>query len=170
LSIFRHPNVHQHLIPRALFSTQVPESVKEWEALAEKELSRIEGVTVDTLRSNRVTPEGIAVQPVYWDLKDSDAEMPGVYPYTRGPYASMYTSKPWTIRQYAGFSSAEESNAFYRANLAAGVQGLSVAYDLPTHRGYDSDNGTFSQIIKEYLSPMMLDLPVSHVKPSFLVL
>ena len=65
---------------------------------------------------------------------------PGSYPYTRGPYASMYTARPWTVRQYAGVSTAEESNAFYRANLAAGQQGLSVAFALATHRGYDSDN------------------------------
>ncbi|MEO1255173.1 MAG: methylmalonyl-CoA mutase family protein, partial [Bacteroidota bacterium] len=64
----------------------------------------------------------------------------GVPPYLRGPYATMYTSRPWTIRQYAGFSTAEESNAFYRRNLAAGQKGLSVAFDLATHRGYDSDN------------------------------
>lgn len=69
-----------------------------------------------------------------------NVEVPGVYPYTRGPYATMYTNKPWTIRQYAGFSTAEESNAFYKNNLAAGVMGLSVAFDLATHRGYDSDH------------------------------
>jgi methylmalonyl-CoA mutase len=67
-------------------------------------------------------------------------EVPGVYPFTRGPYASMYTNRPWTIRQYSGFSTVEESNAFYRRNLAAGQQGLSVAFDLATHRGYDSDH------------------------------
>lgn len=122
------------------FTYKLPKSVETWEKLAEKELSRSEGVTVESLRTRR-SPEGIDIQPVYWDLNNPDAEMPGVYPYTRGPYASMYTSKPWTIRQYAGFSSAEESNAFYRANLKAGVQGLSVAFDLPSHRGYDSDNG-----------------------------
>ena len=64
----------------------------------------------------------------------------GLPPFLRGPYATMYVQKPWTIRQYAGFSTAEESNAFYRRNLAAGQKGLSVAFDLPTHRGYDSDN------------------------------
>lgn len=64
----------------------------------------------------------------------------GVFPYTRGPYATMYTNRPWTIRQYAGFSTVEESNKFYRANLKAGQQGLSVAFDLATHRGYDSDH------------------------------
>lgn len=67
-------------------------------------------------------------------------EVPGVYPFTRGPYASMYTNRPWTIRQYSGFSTVEDSNAFYRRNLSAGQQGLSVAFDLATHRGYDSDH------------------------------
>ena len=65
---------------------------------------------------------------------------PGLPPYVRGPYPTMYVDQPWTIRQYAGFSTAEESNAFYRRNLAAGQKGLSVAFDLPTHRGYDSDD------------------------------
>ena len=65
---------------------------------------------------------------------------PGIAPFLRGPYPSMYATRPWTIRQYAGFSTAEESNKFYRKNLAAGQMGLSVAFDLPTHRGYDSDN------------------------------
>src|SRR6478609_21092 len=68
------------------------------------------------------------------------AQYPGVFPYLRGPYASMYINKPWTIRQYAGFSTAEESNAFYKNNLKSGQTGLSVAFDLPTHRGYDSDH------------------------------
>ncbi|NTZ42059.1 methylmalonyl-CoA mutase [Altererythrobacter sp. SALINAS58] len=88
------------------------------------------------------TPEGIAVKPLYTsaDTADLDPGMPGFAPYTRGPYASMYTGRPWTIRQYAGFSTAEESNAFYRRNLAAGQKGLSVAFDLATHRGYDSDH------------------------------
>ncbi|MGB1119854.1 MAG: methylmalonyl-CoA mutase family protein, partial [Chitinophagales bacterium] len=67
-------------------------------------------------------------------------QAPGIFPYRRGPYASMYLGRPWTIRQYAGFSTAEASNAFYRKNLAAGQKGLSVAFDLPTHRGYDSDH------------------------------
>ncbi len=90
------------------------------------------------------TPEGIDVKPVYTslDLEENNYEesMPGMYPFTRGPYATMYTVRPWTIRQYAGFSTAEESNAFYKKNLAAGQKGLSVAFDLATHRGYDSDN------------------------------
>src|SRR6187399_1351183 len=84
------------------------------------------------------TPEGIAVQPVYGG--GEDGEYPGFAPFTRGPYATMYSVRPWTIRQYSGFSTAEESNAFYRANLAAGQMGLSVAFDLATHRGYDSDH------------------------------
>ncbi|GBG73749.1 hypothetical protein CBR_g17089 [Chara braunii] len=86
---------------------------------------------------------GIPVKPVYAseDVPEGIGdEMPGVYPFTRGPYATMYTQRPWTIRQYAGFSTAEESNAFYRRNLAAGQKGLSVAFDLATHRGYDSDH------------------------------
>ncbi len=90
------------------------------------------------------TPEGITVKPVYdaTDLAGLDAveSYPGVPPYLRGPYPTMYTQRPWTIRQYAGFSTAEDSNAFYRRNLAAGQKGLSIAFDLATHRGYDSDH------------------------------
>jgi methylmalonyl-CoA mutase len=90
------------------------------------------------------TPEGIVVPPLYTgaDLDGLDflATYPGLTPYLRGPYPTMYVNQPWTIRQYAGFSTAEESNAFYRRNLAAGQKGLSVAFDLPTHRGYDSDH------------------------------
>ena len=88
------------------------------------------------------TPEGIDVKPLYTsdDTEGLDPGVPGMAPFTRGPYASMYTGRPWTIRQYAGFSTAEESNAFYRRNLAAGQKGLSVAFDLATHRGYDSDH------------------------------
>ncbi|MGW4699656.1 methylmalonyl-CoA mutase [Streptomyces sp. NPDC004285] len=90
------------------------------------------------------TPEGIAVKPLYTgqDLEGLDFldTRPGMAPYLRGPYPTMYVNQPWTIRQYAGFSTAEESNAFYRRNLAAGQKGLSVAFDLPTHRGYDSDH------------------------------
>jgi len=86
--------------------------------------------------------KGIYVKPVYTkaDTANLASEVPGAYPYTRGPYASMYTVRPWTVRQYAGFSTVEESNKFYRKNLAAGQQGLSVAFDLATHRGYDSDH------------------------------
>jgi methylmalonyl-CoA mutase len=90
------------------------------------------------------TPEGIAVKPLYaaGDLAGLDFldTYPGIAPYLRGPYPTMYVNQPWTIRQYAGFSTAEESNAFYRRNLAAGQKGLSVAFDLATHRGYDSDH------------------------------
>ncbi|MFF7455614.1 methylmalonyl-CoA mutase [Kitasatospora sp. NPDC008115] len=90
------------------------------------------------------TPEGIGVKPLYTagDLAGLDflGTYPGIAPYLRGPYPTMYVNQPWTVRQYAGFSTAEESNAFYRRNLAAGQKGLSVAFDLPTHRGYDSDH------------------------------
>jgi len=87
-------------------------------------------------------PQGISVKPLYTkdDTEGIEKEIPGKFPFTRGPYASMYTVKPWTVRQYAGFSTVEESNAFYRKNLAMGQQGLSVAFDLATHRGYDSDH------------------------------
>src|SRR5215831_18588892 len=91
-----------------------------------------------------LTPEGIAVKKVYsaGDTRDLDFldGYPGIAPYLRGPYPTMYVTQPWTIRQYAGFSTAEDSNAFYRRNLAAGQKGLSVAFDLATHRGYDSDH------------------------------
>src|ERR1700752_123227 len=91
-----------------------------------------------------LSPEGIPVKPVYGeaDLAGIDflETWPGLPPYLRGPYPTMYVNQPWTLRQYAGFSTAEESNAFYRANLAGGQKGLSVAFDLATHRGYDSDH------------------------------
>src|SRR3990170_2023569 len=91
-----------------------------------------------------LTPEGILVKPAYGeaDLEGIDflETWPGIAPYLRGPYPTMYVNQPWTIRQYAGFSTAEDSNAFYRRNLAAGQKGLSVAFDLATHRGYDSDH------------------------------
>src|SRR6201991_2020113 len=91
-----------------------------------------------------LTPEGILVNPAYSeaDLEGIDflETWPGIAPYLRGPYPTMYVNQPWTIRQYAGFSTAEDSNAFYRRNLAAGQKGLSVAFDLATHRGYDSDH------------------------------
>src|SRR5678816_3590814 len=109
-------------------------TIEQWKSLAEKE-SRGTDLT-------RETPEGIRLKTVYGpeDSSAIDSGYPGVAPYTRGPYATMYSGRPWTIRQYAGFSTAEESNAFYRRNLAAGQKGLSVAFDLATHRGYDSDN------------------------------
>ncbi len=91
-----------------------------------------------------LTPEGIAVDPIYHEDSlagiDTLGTFPGIAPFLRGPYPTMYVARPWTIRQYAGFSTAEESNAFYRANLAAGQTGLSIAFDLATHRGYDSDH------------------------------
>src|SRR5579862_5776902 len=90
------------------------------------------------------TPEGIEVKPLYGpeDLEGLDFldTLPGIAPYLRGPYPTMYVTQPWTVRQYAGFSTAEDSNAFYRRNLAAGQKGVSVAFDLATHRGYDSDH------------------------------
>src|SRR5207237_9982678 len=109
-------------------------SKSDWEALAAKE-SRGKDLS-------RETVEGIKLNTVYGpeDASDVDSGYPGLPPFTRGPYGTMYAGRPWTIRQYAGFSTAEESNAFYRRNLAAGQKGLSVAYDLATHRGYDSDN------------------------------
>jgi methylmalonyl-CoA mutase len=106
-----------------------------------------DGASADTAGTDReswLTPEGIDVKPLYTaadvDGLDFLDTYPGIAPYLRGPYPTMYTTQPWTIRQYAGFSTAEESNAFYRRNLAAGQKGLSVAFDLPTHRGYDSDH------------------------------
>ncbi len=110
-----------------------------WAKRAEKELR---GRPLDDLTWH--TPEGIDVQPVYTEDDtaglDHMGSMPGEVPFTRGPRSTMYTGRPWTIRQYAGFSTAEESNAFYRKALAAGQQGVSVAFDLATHRGYDSDH------------------------------
>ena len=105
-----------------------------WEKLAQKEARGKD--------LGRQTFEGIRLATVYGrdDAKNIDSGFPGVAPFTRGPYATMYAGRPWTIRQYAGFSTAEESNAFYRRNLGAGQKGLSVAFDLATHRGYDSDN------------------------------
>ncbi len=116
-------------------TVQFPEA---WAKLAAKELG-------DKPLSQLIweTPEGIAVKPLYTaaDLEGMEATgLPGQAPFTRGVRATMYANRPWTIRQYAGFSTAEESNAFYRKNLAAGQQGVSVAFDLATHRGYDSDH------------------------------
>ncbi|SNT72557.1 methylmalonyl-CoA mutase [Paracoccus seriniphilus] len=114
-------------------------TLEEWRKLAEKELKGRDpdSLTWDTL-------EGIAVKPLYTEEDTEGLEhlgsLPGLAPFTRGPRATMYAGRPWTIRQYAGFSTAEESNAFYRRNLAAGQQGVSVAFDLATHRGYDSDH------------------------------
>jgi methylmalonyl-CoA mutase len=109
-------------------------TLDDWRALAAREVKGAD------LTWN--TPEGIAVKPLYTaqDLEGIDPGLPGFFPFTRGVKASMYAGRPWTVRQYAGFSTAEESNAFYRRNLAAGQKGLSVAFDLATHRGYDSDH------------------------------
>jgi methylmalonyl-CoA mutase len=114
-------------------------TLADWAAAAKAELK---GQPPESLTWH--TPEGIAVKPLY---TEADLEglatlgsLPGFAPFVRGPRATMYAGRPWTIRQYAGFSTAEESNAFYRANLAAGQMGLSVAFDLATHRGYDSDH------------------------------
>ncbi|MFV8770342.1 methylmalonyl-CoA mutase family protein, partial [Yersinia enterocolitica] len=109
--------------------------IREWENLANKELNR-RGKKVEDLVTN--TAEGIAVKPLYTasdlDGLEVTGSLPGMAPYVRGPRATMYAAQPWTIRQYAGFSTAKESNAFYRRNLAAGQKGLSVAFDLATHR------------------------------------
>ncbi len=114
-------------------------TLDDWEALATKDLK---GGSPDGLAWH--TPEGIVVKPLYTaaDLQDLEHldTMPGFAPFVRGPRATMYANRPWTIRQYAGFSTAEESNKFYKEALAAGQKGLSVAFDLATHRGYDSDH------------------------------
>jgi len=144
-------------------------SSDKWSKIASKELK---GKEAESLIWE--SPEGIPIKPMYSpsdlpdELKNNDETLnedfvPGVFPYTRGPYATMYTARPWTVRQYSGFSTAEESNAFYRENLKKGQQGLrfflylknfvlisidfsylggvySVAFDLATHRGYDSDH------------------------------
>ena len=114
-------------------------SITKWEELAKKELR---GKPLSSL--NKITPEKINIKPLYTsdDVKNLESAntLPGFEPYVRGPKATMYPGRPWTIRQYAGFSTAKESNAFYRKNLAAGQKGLSIAFDLATHRGYDSDH------------------------------
>ncbi len=102
------------------------------------------GVAAPAPASSFTTPEGIAIKPVYTAEDTAGLDFldgyPGIAPFVRGPYPTMYVTQPWTIRQYSGFSTAEESNAFYRRNIAAGQKGLSVAFDLATHRGYDSDH------------------------------
>lgn len=151
---------------RALLSTKPPYPAA-WTKLATKELGGERGP--DSLEW--YTPEGLVLKPLYTSADAeaakkaraasdgvTDSESPGVYPFTRGPYATMYSAKPWTIRQYAGFSTAEESNRFYKANLAAGQQGLSVAFDLATHRGYDSDHPRVSGDVG------MAGVPISSVE------
>ena len=113
-------------------------SVEEWAKLAARELKG------DPALLNQRTPDGVPVKALYTAADVASLpfldSLPGFPPYTRGSKATMYAGRPWTVRQYAGFSTAEESNAFYRRNLAAGQTGLSVAFDLATHRGYDSDH------------------------------
>ncbi|WP_417316917.1 methylmalonyl-CoA mutase [Emcibacter sp.] len=123
--------------------TKKTKGITDWQNLVSRELR---GRTADDIVWH--TPEGIDVKALYTDedltdiphLAEGETFLPGFAPYTRGVRASMYAGRPWTVRQYAGFSTAEESNAFYRRNLAAGQKGLSVAFDLATHRGYDSDH------------------------------
>ncbi|UAC47179.1 methylmalonyl-CoA mutase [Bacillus aquiflavi] len=121
-----------------LFDQEQSVSIDDWKTKAEAEVER----SIDALLFE--TNEQINVKPLYAneDLAEMDHldDKPGLPPYTRGPYPTMYANRPWTVRQYAGFSTAEESNAFYRRNLAMGQKGLSVAFDLATHRGYDSDH------------------------------
>ncbi|MET1050189.1 MAG: methylmalonyl-CoA mutase family protein, partial [Acidimicrobiales bacterium] len=111
----------------------------DWRTLATKDLK---GADPDELTWE--TPEGVPIKPLYTEDDLAAVEhlggLPGFAPYVRGTRSTMYAGRPWTIRQYAGFSTAEESNAFYRRNLAGGQQGISVAFDLATHRGYDSDH------------------------------
>ena len=114
-------------------------TLADWETLLEKQSK---GKSAEDM--TWASPEGIAIKPLYTEADldglDHIGTLPGFAPFTRGPKASMYVGRPWTVRQYAGFSTAEESNAFYKRNLAAGQKGLSVAFDLATHRGYDSDH------------------------------
>ena len=147
---------------------------EEWKKIAEKELKE-----KDISELNWDTPEGIRVKPLYTeeDLKDLEHEIgfPGLPPYTRGPRATMYSNRPWTIRQYAGFSTAEESNKFYKEGLRNGVTGLSVAFDLATHRGYDSDHprvvadvGNAGVAIDsiEDMNTLFLDIPLDKMSVS----
>ena len=121
------------------YSKSPSSTLKDWEKKASSEL---DGKPCSSV--NWKTLEDIEIKPLYTseDLENMgySETLPGFSPFTRGPRATMYSGKPWTIRQYAGFSTAEESNKFYRENLAAGQKGLSVAFDLATHRGYDSDH------------------------------
>src|ERR1043165_3664135 len=114
-------------------------TLDDWAKLAATELKGADASSLDWL-----TPEGLRVKPLYTEADLEGLEtlgtLPGIAPYTPGPRATMYANRPWTIRQYAGFPTAEDSNAFYRENLKRGQMGLSVAFDLATHRGYDSDH------------------------------
>ena len=122
--------------------TRIPDFTKI--ALGTQVASKAPPAMPQTPASIWETPEGIAVKPVYTGADTAGLDfldgLPGIAPYVRGPYPAMYALQPWTIRQYAGFSTAEDSNAFYRRNIAAGQKGLSIAFDLATHRGYDSDH------------------------------
>lgn len=122
----------------SLFGNEKPQSKEDWKKKAEEEVKK----NIDDLLYE--TNEHIGIKPLYTEEDRKGLEqldhLPGLPPYTRGPYPTMYVNRPWTVRQYAGFSTAEESNAFYRRNLAMGQKGLSVAFDLATHRGYDSDH------------------------------
>lgn len=131
-------------------------SYDEWKA----ELEKTTGKNYDALYEN--TMERIPVGPLYgkdvYDQCNHLDFMSGIPPFLRGPYSTMYVFRPWTVRQYAGFSTAEESNAFYRRNLAAGQKGLSIAFDLPTHRGYDADNPVLSATSAKQAYPSALCL------------
>ncbi|MFM9939474.1 MAG: methylmalonyl-CoA mutase [Hyphomicrobiaceae bacterium] len=120
--------------------TQIPDFTK----ISLDAPSGVRSLSVTPSTASVMTPEGIAIKPVYTAADTAGLDFldgyPGIAPYVRGPYPTMYATQPWTIRQYAGFSTAEDSNAFYRRNIAAGQKGLSVAFDLATHRGYDSDH------------------------------
>lgn len=118
--------------------------------------------------THHVCVQGIVVKPLYTkeDTAELRGEVPGEFPFTRGPYPTMYTQRPWTIRQYAGFSTVEESNRFYRDNIRAGQQGLSVAFDLPTHRGWVGRTTTnmwlliyIALIVSPLLSSSLLPFP-----------
>ncbi|KAN0029902.1 hypothetical protein ACTA71_008040 [Dictyostelium dimigraforme] len=129
-------NINNNIIIKRRFCSKL---LAEWEKMAKKEIKHDNPMEVLTFKS----PEGIDIKPIYTQADTYGIvqdEIAGKFPFTRGPYATMYSHRPWTIRQYAGFSTAEESNKFYRANMAAGQKGLSVAFDLATHRGYDSDH------------------------------
>ncbi|RUS20804.1 methylmalonyl-coenzyme A mutase [Endogone sp. FLAS-F59071] len=137
----RYANIHGRQTYATAKASKVPLH-PEWVAMASKELKGKDPAEVLTWHtaeasSCRSSWGGLDVKPVYTkaDVADIEDEIPGKFPFTRGPYASMYTARPWTVRQYAGFSTVEESNRFYRKNLKAGQQGLSVAFDLATHRG-----------------------------------